>query len=106
MPTLRTTTRDRNRMKTQSSAALIAAGALIAIAVSIVLVSLPSGHRAPTPATTSAYSSAIPAPILAPLSTSAFSDPSTRTPVHVRTPRCDAAKLRKLRVEKPCYSAP
>jgi hypothetical protein len=91
---------------TRSSAAVVAAGALIAIAVSIVLLSLPSGHRTPTPATTGAYSRAIPVPIPAPLSTSAFSDPSTLAAVHVRTPRCDGAKLRKLRVEKPCYSAP
>ena len=85
MSTLQFSPPHRNTKRTRRGAGLIAAGALIAIAVSIVFLSLTSAHRNIAPATTSAHLSTVPASIAGSSSTNTFRDPGTHALLPVRT---------------------
>jgi hypothetical protein len=101
MSTPQRTHRHPKQRRLGVAASVLALGALIAITVSIVFVALPGSHRK---ATTTAAAAA----------TGAHSDAAhgylrgrtTHALLHVGTTACDAAALRGLGVEKPCYSAP
>jgi hypothetical protein len=103
MSTLQDTPRHRNRIRTRLTAGVIAAGALIAIAVSILFLSLTSAHRTPTSTTNSADPATAPASILAPTSTGVFRDPTTHALLRIRAVPCDAWAFR---AEQSCRTAP
>jgi hypothetical protein len=86
MSTLQDSPPHHSSIRTRWGAGLVAAGALIAIVVSILFLSLTSAHRNTAATTTSgAISGTLPAAVAAPSSTSTFRDPVTHALLRVPT---------------------
>ena len=110
MSTPQSTTHDPRRHRTRLDAGLGALSALIAIGVIALFVALTGTERAggvngaihhPHGRAHTRSVAVIPAGF-----NGFYADPATYGVQRARTAACNPAKLRQLRVEKPCYALP
>jgi hypothetical protein len=110
MSTLQSSTQKPHRPRTRLDAGLGVLGALIAIGAIALIIALTGAEHtgSATGATHHAQARAhTPSVAVIPATFNGFyQDPATQGIQHARTTACDAAKLRRLRVEKPCYALP
>ena len=110
MPTLQSSTHNSHRPSSRLGAGLGALGALIAIGAIALVIAL-TGTAHPGRANAAIHSArggvhTRSVAVIPPSFNGFFQDPATHGVRRVRTTVCDAAKLRQLRVEKPCYALP
>jgi hypothetical protein len=107
MPTLQSSTQKPHRARTRVDAGLGALGALIAIGVVALFVALTGTEhtvRATHHPQARAHTRSV--AVIPGTFNGFYADPAIYGVARVRTTPCNPAKLRQLRVEKPCYALP
>ena len=106
MPTLQSRTHDPHRRSTRLDAGLGALSALIAIGVIALFVGLTGTERTRAIHHPQARAHTRSVAVIPASFNGFYQDPATYGVQRAGAAACNPAKLRQLRVEKPCYTVP